>query len=62
MKSFNNIITKALKRVVKKSIAIILKRGLKRKKGKTSCFCCKNFTYNTQKDKVIMRKKVIKKN
>ena len=60
-KSNHSIITKTSKRVVKKKIAIVIKHGSKRKKSKTYCFSCKNFTYNTQKDKEIMRNKAIRK-
>ena len=31
------------------------------KKSKTYCFSCKNFTYNIQKDKEIMKSEVIRK-
>ena len=55
---FNN--NKGLKKSFEKSIAIIIKLGLKRKKGKTCCFSCRNFTYNTEKDKKVMRVKVIR--
>ena len=56
----HSIITKTLKNVVKKSIPIIIKHGLKHKKGTTYCFSCINFTYNTQKEKEIVKNKLIR--
>ena len=50
-----------MKKSCQKSIAIVIKHGSKRKKSKTYCFSCKNFTCNTQKDKEIMRNKVMRK-
>ena len=41
MKSFNN--NKFIKKRCQKIIAIIIKHSLKRKKGKTDSFSCKNF-------------------
>ena len=54
------MITKALKSVVKKSITINIKHDFKRKKFKAYSFSCKNFKHKTQKDKVIMKNKVIR--
>ena len=50
-KSNHSLITKGLKRVVKKSVAIVINTVQNIKRSKNYCFSCKNFIYNTQKDK-----------
>ena len=58
VKSFNN--NKGIEKSHQKSIAIIIKYGLKCKNGRTYSFSCEKFTCNIQEDKKIMRNKVIR--
>ena len=55
VKSFNN--NKGIEKGCQKSIAIIIKYGLKCKNGKTYSFSCEKFTCNIQEDKKKKKKK-----